>query len=514
MIRLKNIKMPIKHTTDDLIATVKKLLKIKEIYDFEIIKKSIDARDKKDIHYIYTVDLNTHENYYLPKLAEVFEPLEFMIPKTNKKFDYMPIIVGSGPAGLFSALGFVEAGIPVHIIERGKQVEERDQDIKAFFQNRILNPNSNIQFGEGGAGTFSDGKLTTGVKDNRLRFILKKFVQFGAPIDILYNSKPHIGTDYLKKVVVAIREYLISKGCLISFETQLLNYKEEKDFIEIETNQGFMKTKHLILAIGHSARDTYEMLYDKGLQIEQKNFAVGVRIEHKQEQLQKIQYGEAYNLLPPTDYKLVAHINERTVYSFCVCPGGSVVAASSMEGAVVTNGMSEYARNLENINGALLVSVDNNDFSSDHPLAGMYYQKELEQQAFIAGGSNYNAPAQRLEDFLNNKKSISIGKVKPSYLPNISLTNLHDYFPKEIMESLKLAFEYFDKKIPGFLEKDAILTGIETRSSAPIRILRNQDYQASVSFIYPIGEGAGYAGGIMSSALDGLKCVLTILEDQ
>jgi len=364
-----------------------------------------------------------------------------------------------------------------------------------------------------GAGTFSDGKLTTGIKDNRLRFILKKFVQFGAPIDILYNSKPHIGTDYLKKVVVAIREYLISKGCLISFETQLLNYKEEKDFIEIETNQGFMKTKHLILAIGHSARDTYEMLYDKGLQIEQKNFAVGVRIEHKQEQLQKIQYGEAYNLLPPTDYKLVAHINERTVYSFCVCPGGSVVAASSMEGAVVTNGMSEYARNLENINGALLVSVDNNDFSSDHPLAGMYYQKELEQQAFIAGGSNYNAPAQRLEDFLNNKKSISIGKVKPSYLPNITLTNLHDYFPKEIMESLKLAFEYFDKKIPGFLEKDAILTGIETRSSAPIRILRNQDYQASVSFIYPIGEAAGYAGGIMSSALDGLKCVLTILED-
>ncbi|MGE5456667.1 MAG: NAD(P)/FAD-dependent oxidoreductase [Ignavibacteriales bacterium] len=518
MIRINNIKMPITSNIEDLRNKCLKILKTTDLISFEILKKSVDARDKNKINFIYTVDveIKNEDNIILSKDMSKIEGINFEFSKSNKVFRHRPIIVGAGPAGLFTALGLVKSGIKCLLIEQGKCVEERKKDIDNFFNNGILNPDSNVQFGEGGAGTFSDGKLTTGINDERIRYVLETFVEFGAPKEILFSSKPHIGTDMLINVIKNMRNFLISNGCEIRFNTKLTDLIiENLEIIGVIVNENEkILTDHLILAIGHSARKTYEMLYNNNVRLEQKNFAMGVRIEHKQSTIQENQYGKYADFLDPTDYKLVTHLdNNHSVYTFCVCPGGYVVAASSEEGHLAINGMSEYKRDNENINGALLVSVSTNDFGSDHPLAGMYLQRKIEYDAFTLGGSNYNAPCQRVDDFLNNRKSIYIGSIKPSYKPNITLCNLHDCLPNFMTESLKKALLEFDRKIKGFAFNDALLTAVESRSSAPVRIVRNENFKSiSISKLYPIGEGAGYAGGIMSSAIDGIKCAIKILK--
>lgn len=518
MIRINNIKMPITSNIEDLRNKCLKMLKTTDLVSFEILKKSVDARDKNKINFIYTVnvEIKNEVNIILSKDVSKIERINFDFSESNKIFRHRPIIVGTGPAGLFTALGLVKSGIECLLIEQGKCVEERKKDIDNFFNNGILNLDSNVQFGEGGAGTFSDGKLTTGINDERIRYVLETFVEFGAPKEILFSSKPHIGTDILINVIKNMRNFLISNGCEIRFNTKLTDLIiENSEIIGVIVNENEkILTDHLILAIGHSARKTYEMLYNNNVRLEQKNFAMGVRIEHKQSMIQENQYGKYADFLDPTDYKLVTHLdNNHSVYTFCVCPGGYVVAASSEEGHLAINGMSEYKRDNENINGALLVSVSTNDFGSDHPLAGMYLQRKIEYDAFILGGSNYNAPCQRVEDFLNSRKSICIGSIKPSYKPSITLCNLHDCLPNFMTESLKKALFEFDRKIKGFAFNDALLTAVESRSSAPVRIVRNEDFESiSINKLYPIGEGAGYAGGIMSSAIDGIKCAIKILK--
>ena len=523
MIRVTDIKVNIDSSIEDLKNKIKKNYKIKEIIKLEIVKKAIDARDNNNILFVYTVDIeiNNEYNYLIDNEYKNISRVvisEDKIKKVSKEPNKRPIIVGSGPAGLFCALTLVESGIKPIIIERGRKVEQRIEDIEKFKKTRKLNVNSNIQFGEGGAGTFSDGKLTTGIKDKRISKVMTEFIKFGANEEIKYWYKPHIGTDVLIEVVRNIREYLIDKGTIIRFDTKLTDILiEKKKVVGIEVNSNeIIDTDELILAIGNSARDTFELLHDLKVKLEQKNFAVGLRIEHLQETFNKNQYGKYYNHknLTSVDYKLVHHSeNGRTAYSFCVCPGGYVMAATSEEGVVVTNGMSEYKRDNKNINGALLVNVNEKDFKSKHPLAGMYFQRELEKSAFILGGSNYNAPIQRVEDFINNKKTEKIGSIIPSYLPNTTMCNFNSILPSFILETLKEAIEVFGKRIKGFDNKDAILTGIETRSSSPIRIVRNDNLESiNIKGLYPIGEGSGYAGGITSSAVDGIKVAKIIID--
>ncbi len=515
--------MSIDSNIDDLYKKIEKDYKINSIIKVDIIRKSIDSRDKNNILFIYTVNVEiNNEKLYLSKnkFKNVSKAIinKYEVKKVNKNLNSRPVIVGCGPAGLFSALILVQSGIKPIVIERGKKVEERLKDIENFSNNRILNIDSNIQFGEGGAGTFSDGKLTTGTNDERITKVIDEFISFGAPREIMYDYKPHIGTDILVETIKNIRNYLIDNGAELRFNTKLTNIIiDNNKIIGIEVNNNEeIATDEVVLAIGHSARDTFEMLHSKGIKLEQKNFSIGVRIEHLQESINKSQYGKYYNhkALDPIDYKLVYHSNKgRSAYTFCVCPGGFVVPASSEKGMVVTNGMSKYKRDNININGALLVNVEKKDYESDHPLAGMYLQRKLEKRAYELGGSNYNAPAQRVEDFLNNKKSTSIGKIKPSYSPGVTLTDLNLLLPNYISDTLKEAIKYFDTKIKGFADGDAILTAIESRSSSPIKIVRTESFESvGLSGLYPIGEGAGYAGGIVTSAVDGIKASEKIIE--
>ena len=516
MIKISNIKIDIPFNLEDLKNKCERLIK-RPITNLKLIKKSVDARDKDHIYFVCTV-LVTCQDEHLAKLKDntVFvKENKFVVPISNTSFDNKPIIVGAGPAGLFAAYTFIKSGIPCILIEQGKKIENRIKDIDNLINNGILNPISNIQFGEGGAGTFSDGKLTTSSKDEKLRFILETFVNFGAPKEILYDAKPHIGTDILRKVIVNMRNYLLDNNCTILFETKctklLIN---DNKIIGIEiNNEKEIKSDIVILAIGHSARDTYEMLHEQNVLLEQKSFAMGVRIEHLQKDIQASQYGKYANDLDPTDYKLAVTLpSKRNVYSFCVCPGGEVMASASEENTVVTNGMSEYKRDKENINGALLVNVNPSDFNSDHPLSGIYFQRKWEQKAFEAG-NNYYAPAQLLKDFIENKPSKKLGKIKPSYKPGVVLTNLKDYLPAFIYESIKEAIPIFSKKVKGFDNQDSILTAIESRSSSPVRIVRSKNYESvNIKGIYPIGEGAGYAGGIVTSAIDGVNCILNLIK--
>lgn len=516
MYQIKNIKLEIHQTHDDLKAKCQKLFLNNPITTFEILKWSIDARDKEHIFYLYTciVELKNKPKY-LPKNVEDYTKPLFKLPK-KKEFEKKPIIVGAGPSGLFAAYLFALSDIPCILIERGKCVEKRALDIEKLLKEGFLNPESNIQFGEGGAGTYSDGKLTTGNKDERLRFILETFVKFGAQKDILSSYKPHIGSDYLKIIMKNMRAYLLEHHVEIRFETKMTNiFVKENQLVGIVVNDNeTITTNHLLVGVGHSARDTYEMLYEMGLAIEAKSFAVGVRIEHKQEMIQKAQFGKFAQDLTPSDYKLVTHLNNgRTVYSFCVCPGGVVVAAASEENMVVTNGMSEFKRDQENINGAILVNVTPEDCGT-HPLSGITFQRDLEKKAFLLAGSNYAAPAQLWQDFKMKKKSINPKSILPSYSPKVTYTNLHEILPSFVAESILEAIPMFANKIKNFDHPDAILTGIETRSSAPIRMIRNPDYQSNIVGLFPIGEGAGYAGGIMSAALDGLKCAYSIIDSE
>ena len=401
---------------------------------------------------------------------------------------------------------------------KAEDVEERIKDVENFANNREFSSTSNIQFGEGGAGTFSDGKLNTGNSANMYsRKVLEEFVRFGAPEEILYTAKPHIGTDNLRKIVKNIREYIISKGGQVLFNTKATDFEIENETIKAvicENNR--IETDAVILAIGHSARDTFKKLYELGVEIQPKNFAVGTRIEHLQEDINKAQYGENIKLkLPVADYKLVYHAkNGRTCYTFCMCPGGQVMASNSEENSIVTNGMSNFARDGKNSNSALLVNVTVEDYYKNSPLDGMYFQEDLEQKAFELGGGNYNAPAQRVEDFIDGRKTEKFGKIKPTYMPGVTEADLNEILPEFVTETMKEAIIELDKKLHGFAEKDAVLTGVETRSSSPVQIIRDKESLNSINVkgLYPCGEGAGYAGGIMTSAIDGLKCAIKVCQ--
>lgn len=517
MLRITNIKLSLEEDEGLLKEKVAKKLRIpvEDIFSYSIFKKSIDARKKSDIHFVYTIDAEIKNEDRILKLfsnkgVSKVQDVTYKYEKISSHGIKRPVIVGMGPAGLFAGLALARMGFNPIILERGKRVDERVTDVELFWKEGKLNTESNVQFGEGGAGTFSDGKLTTSVNNPRARVVLEEFVEAGAPKEILYSNKPHIGTDKLRDVVKNMRNTIISLGGEVRFNSKVTDFIIEGGHIAgVKVNdEEIIEADRVILALGHSARDTFEVLYNRGVNIIQKPFSIGVRIEHHQSLINKSQYGEfaGHKKLGAADYKLSAHFdNRRSAYTFCMCPGGVVVAAASEGGMVVTNGMSYYARDMENANAALLVGVNPEDYGSDHPLAGVEFQRKWERLAFKLGGKNYKAPAQRVGDFLKDRPSESIGEVNPTYSSGVTMTDLRECLPDYVTDTLKLAIIAFDKKIKGFANPDAIMTGVETRSSSPIRILRNESLQSNIKGLYPIGEGAGYAGGIMSAALDGLK---------
>lgn len=516
MIKITNIKIKADLSDDELFEKIYKKYKINknDVTERRIIKKSIDARNKADIFYNYSVELeckneNKIKNVQIVKKEEPFKII------VNRKSSKRPVIIGAGPAGLFSALTLAQNGIKPIIIEQGKTVDERKKDVEEFQKTGKLNTLSNVQFGEGGAGTFSDGKLTSGIHNPLCKIVLKEFYNFGAPEQILYINKPHIGTDNLINIIRNMRNEIIKLGGEFLFNEKVTDFEFEDSKVTAVICSKRIETDTVILAIGHSARSTFEKLYEKGVKMEKKNFSIGVRIEHKQSMINKSQYGEITKLkLPPAEYKMAYHGENRSCYTFCMCPGGTVIASSSEPETIVTNGMSVYARNGENANSAVLVNVTPNDFKGESPLEGMYFQKDLEQKAFKLGGSNYNAPIQRFEDFENNVKSTHIGEIKPTYKPGVTLSNLNEILPDFISKTLVEGIKYFDKSIKGFAHPDAILTGVETRSSSPVQITRNENKQSNIKGLYPCGEGAGYAGGIMSAAVDGIKCAIAVLTQE
>lgn len=516
MIKITNIKIKADLSDDELFEKIYKKYKINknDVTERRIIKKSIDARNKADIFYNYSVELEC-KNENKIKNAQIVkkeEPFKIIV---NRKSSKRPVIIGAGPAGLFSALTLAQNGIKPIIIEQGKTVDERKKDVEEFQKTGKLNTLSNVQFGEGGAGTFSDGKLTSGIHNPLCKIVLKEFYNFGAPEQILYINKPHIGTDNLINIIRNMRNEIIKLGGEFLFNEKVTDFEFENSKVTAVICGKRIETDTVILAIGHSARSTFEKLYEKGVKMEKKNFSIGVRIEHKQSMINKSQYGEITKLkLPPAEYKMAYHGENRSCYTFCMCPGGTVIASSSEPETIVTNGMSVYARNGENANSAVLVNVTPNDFKGESPLEGMYFQKDLEQKAFKLGGSNYNAPIQRFEDFENNVKSTHIGEIKPTYKPGVTLSNLNEILPDFISKTLIEGIKYFDKSIKGFAHPDAILTGVETRSSSPVQITRNENKQSNIKGLYPCGEGAGYAGGIMSAAVDGIKCAIAVLTQE
>lgn len=469
--------------------------------EMRILKKSVDARHKPDIRYIYTVAFGApDEPGYTP-------------PPCTRTSTLRPVVVGMGPAGLFAALSLARAGLRPILIERGKPVEARAADVTSFWDGGALNHDSNVQFGEGGAGTFSDGKLTTGTKNPRHAYILDTFVQHGASEDIRYLQKPHIGTDVLQVVVKNLREELLALGCDIHFETKLAKpLRKNGKLCGVLLSSGeSIETDACVLAIGHSARDTFTMLWDNDIALEQKSFAVGVRVEHEQELISRAQYGSAWAKLPAADYKLVSHApNGRSAFSFCVCPGGEIVAAASSDAHLVTNGMSNYARSGKYINGGLLVGIQPSDFPTTHPLSGIAFQRILESKAFAHGGGAFHAPAQSMAGL---RAGIPFALPRSAtYRPGVTSADLSEVLPSFIMDTLRFAMQDFDRKIHGFAADDALLVGVESRSSSPVRILRGENRQSiSLPGLYPTGEGAGYAGGIMSAAADGLMAAEAIL---
>ncbi len=495
-------------------------LPVADILNYQIVKKAIDSRKKSNIQFVYSVDALVRDTSLIKEWSSrhrvrIHTPFVYEIKLASSSV--RPLIVGAGPAGLFSALALALSGLKPILIERGEEVLARTKTVAEFLKTAQLNPESNVQFGEGGAGTFSDGKLYTLINDPRSSFVFNELVKAGAPKDILISAAPHIGTDNLKTVVKNIREQIIKLGGEVRFNTKLtgLEIKDNKLVAAILNDNQRLPIDVLVLAIGHSARDTYQMIYDNNLEMVSKPFAIGVRIEHLRESINKAQYGTFWNnhKLGAAKYKLVEHLpGERSVYTFCMCPGGSVMAAASELGGVVTNGMSLYGQNNINSNSALLVPVKPEDFGSDSPLAGIEFQRYWEQKAYEVGGSNYCAPAQLVGDFLAGRPSVKLGEVKPSYLPGVKLTSIEACLPDYVTYSLKKALPLMNNKIKGFAHPDAVLTAIETRSSAPLRIIRDEFCQSNIKGIYPCGEGAGYAGGIVSSAIDGLTVAQSIIN--
>lgn len=530
MIRINEIRLSLDEEESLLADKAAKVLKINKKYidSYTIYKKSIDARKKEDVHFTYSIDVSItlDEEQIVSKCksnkVQLAKPYKYELPANNRSSKFRPIVVGFGPAGMFAGLILAEAGLKPIILERGTDVDTRTKDVNKFWQDKVLNEESNVQFGEGGAGTFSDGKLTTGIKSPFIRKILEELYEAGAPEEILYSAKPHIGTDRLVIVVKNIRKKIEQLGGEVKLQCKLEKLIAANGFVHgITYSQNGrltdLEADSVIMAIGHSARDTVEMLYNMGAEIIQKPFSVGARIEHPQKLINTAQYGRFANhpKLGAADYKLACHgLHERGAYTFCMCPGGTVVAAASEKEGVIVNGMSSLARDGENANSALLVGIEPKDFPSEHPLAGIYYQREIENTAYKLAGSNYNAPAQLVGDFLKGIESKSLGQVKPTCPTGVTLTNLDECLPHKVSATMKSAIVEMDKKLTGFNLYDAVLTAPETRSSSSVRILRDEFLQCNIRGVYPCGEGAGYAGGIISAAVDGVKCAHAVLGDE
>ncbi len=531
MLRINELKLPLDHADADLRAAVITRLGIAEdeLLEFTVFKRSYDARKRSAIVLIYALDVTLADE------AAVLERLQhdahvLTAPDTGYKFvaggmqaqghdlGHRPIVIGTGPCGLFVALILAQMGLRPLILERGKVVRERTVDTFGFWRKRELNPESNVQFGEGGAGTFSDGKLYSQIKDPRHygRKVLTEFVKAGAPDEIMYVSKPHIGTFRLVKMVEQMRENIIALGGEYRFGCKVVDIEVEARADGARQIRGVtlasgeqIASDHVVLAIGHSARDTFEMLYERGVYVEAKPFSIGFRVEHPQSLIDACRFGPnaGNKILGAADYKLVHHAsNGRSVYSFCMCPGGTVVSAASEPGRVVTNGMSQYSRNERNANSAIVVGITPADYPG-HPLAGIALQRQLEERAFALGGGTYDAPGQLMGDFVKGRASTAFGSVVPSLKPAVHLTDLATSLPDYAIVALREAFPAFDKQIRGYYQADALLTGVETRTSSPIRIKRNDaDLQSlNTRGLFPAGEGAGYAGGILSAAVDGIK---------
>lgn len=524
MLRIHELKIPADQQQNLEEAIIKVLdVSVEDLLEYHVHKRSVDARKKNQIMLVYIVDvclrneklvLQRNKNKKIMKTPK--EPV-FNIKIGDQLLHQPPVIIGTGPAGLFCGLLLAEKGYQPVLLERGESVEKRVKDVYHFWKEGVLNPESNVQFGEGGAGTFSDGKLTTRINDPKCRYILKKMCEYGAPKEILYDSKPHVGTDKLRQVVINIRKAIIQMGGRILYGHCVDHLQIEKNQICGISVQGedSIETKVVVAAMGHSARDLFHSFYQSGVEMEAKAFSMGVRIEHPQEKINQIQYGRKNNLptLGAADYRLSWHHPKgRGAYSFCMCPGGMVVASTSEAGMVVTNGMSAYGRKGKNANSALLVSVTPDDFYEKGPLAGVAFQREWEKRAFELGGKNYQAPAQRLEDYIGQKASTHIGDVKPTYRPGVRPTDLSLCLPPYVNEVLQPALIQWNKKMKGFTLADAILTGVETRSSSPVRLKRNDEMESNIQGLYPAGEGSGYAGGIMSAAVDGIRVAEAIMN--
>jgi uncharacterized FAD-dependent dehydrogenase len=530
MLRLSQVRLPLQHPEPALKEAVLRHLGIaeKELKGFSVFKRSYDARKPKAIDFIYSIDVELADEAAVfkafkaerggPQLGQTPDMAYRYVAQAPADFpeNERPIVIGMGPCGLFAALILAQMGFRPIVLERGKAVRERTQDTWGLWRKSVLNPESNVQFGEGGAGTFSDGKLYSQIKDPKFRGrkVLTEFVKAGAPAEILYVSKPHIGTFKLVGMVEEMRANINELGGEVRFQQRVEDLLVENGQVQgvVLADGQTIRSRHVVLAVGHSARDTFEMLHGRGVYIEAKPFSIGFRIEHPQSLIDKARLGpNAGNpLLGAADYKLVHHCgNGRAAYSFCMCPGGTVVAATSEPGRVVTNGMSQYSRNERNANAALVVNVSPEDFLEDakkNPLAGIAFQRHWESRAFEAGGGTYKAPAQRVEDFLAGRPSTALGSVMPSYTPGIHLTDLSTCAPDYVIQALREAIPAFAKQIKGFDLPDAILTGVETRTSSPIRITRGEDYQSlNTKGLFPAGEGAGYAGGILSAGVDGIE---------
>lgn len=525
MIRISQLKMNIEEDPSLLESKIREKLKISKRVQFtyKIHRRNIDARDKEQIYFVYSVDVNCEdENKILKKhikdVSKVVNPSKKPLQKGVLYMKNPPIVVGFGPAGMFAALLLAQYGYCPIVLERGEDVDNRTKKVENFFNNAILDEESNIQYGEGGAGTFSDGKLTARSKDYRVQKVYDTFVRFGAPKEIAYESFPHVGSDKLKLIIKNIRNEIIRLGGKVHFNTKMESLIIEDGKVKgVHTKDKDYYSTQVILALGNSARDSVVNLYEQGMYMEAKPLAIGFRIEHKQEMINASLYHKYANhpSLHAASYRLSNTAdNGRGVYTFCMCPGGTVVAATSLKEHVVVNGMSDYARDKENANSAVLVQISEKDYG-EGVFAGMHYLDHLEKEAYKLGGSNYKAPCQRVKDYLENVESTSLGDVKPSYPIGVTLSNLNTLFTDEMNEALKQGLVNFHQKLDGFACEDAIITGIETRSSAPIRMVRDNEtlYSKNIEGVYPCGEGAGYAGGIVSSAIDGLRCAERLIRE-